>query len=156
MLKSNGRNWSWWSSRTPLRCPRLGKWWVLKFHWSLGLSSNLIGEWNLLSVSLNIRTFILNSIGEKIILDSHWFMKDEEAIDWREGFQYFHWTRGTSSRRGQGGLLKRRSLCVFFLEEGGGEWVWERRISFYVWKNVVHRKKIVCKQRAWKEVVCSK
>jgi hypothetical protein len=27
---------------------------------------------------------MLNSIGEKIILDSHWFMKDEEAIDWRE------------------------------------------------------------------------
>jgi hypothetical protein len=25
-------------------------------------------------------------MGEQIILDSHWFMKDEEAIDWREGF----------------------------------------------------------------------
>jgi hypothetical protein len=42
----------------------------------LGLSSNLIGEWNLLSVSLGIRILILNSIGEKIICDSHWFMKD--------------------------------------------------------------------------------
>jgi hypothetical protein len=80
----------------------------------LGLSSNLIGEWTLLSVSLGIRILILNSIREKIILDSHWFMKDEEAIDWKEGFQYFHWTRGTSSRRGQRGLPRRRSLCVFF------------------------------------------
>jgi hypothetical protein len=41
-------------------------------------------------------------------------MKDEEAIDWREGFQYFHWTRGTSSRRGQTGLSKNKSVCVFF------------------------------------------
>jgi hypothetical protein len=41
-------------------------------------------------------------------------MKDEEAIDWREGFQYFCWTRGTSSRRGQGGLPRRRSSCDFF------------------------------------------
>jgi hypothetical protein len=61
----------------------------------------LIREWNLISVSLGIRIFILNSIGEKIILDLHWFMKDEEAIDWSEGFQYFHWTRGPSSRRGE-------------------------------------------------------
>jgi hypothetical protein len=79
----------------------------------LGLSSNLIGEWKFFCVSLGIRILIQNSIGEKIILDSHWFMKDEEAIDWREGFQYFHVTRGTSSRRGQGGLPRRRSSCVF-------------------------------------------
>jgi hypothetical protein len=80
----------------------------------LELSSNLIGEWNLLSVSLGIRIIILNSIGEKIILDFHWFMKDEEAIDWREGFQYFHWTRGTSLRRGQRGLPRKRNVCAFF------------------------------------------
>ncbi len=41
-------------------------------------------------------------------------MKDEEGIGWREGFQYFHWTRGTSSRWGQGGLPRKRSSCVFF------------------------------------------
>ncbi len=140
MLKSNGQNWSWWSSRTPSKCPRLGRGWVLQFHSSLGLSSNLIGEWNLFNVSLSIRIFILNSIGKKIILDSHWFMKDEEAIDWREGFQYFHWTKGTSSRRGQGGLPRKKSSCVFLGEEGG-EWMWERKISSYVWKNVVHGKK---------------
>jgi hypothetical protein len=38
-------------------------------------------------------------------------MKDEEAIDWREGFQDFHWTRRTSSRRGDGRLTKRDFMC---------------------------------------------
>jgi hypothetical protein len=84
----------------------------------LGLSSTLIREWNFLSVSLGIRILILNSIGEKIF---HWFMKDEDAIDWRDGFQYFHWTRGISSKRGQGGTLKRRNVCVFFSEKEGGK-----------------------------------
>jgi hypothetical protein len=42
-------------------------------------------------------------------------MKDEEAIDWRESFQNFHWTRRTSSRRGHARLTKRREVsCVFF------------------------------------------
>jgi hypothetical protein len=40
-------------------------------------------------------------------------MKDEEAIDWREGFQDFHWTRKTSSRRGDGKLTK-EDLMFFF------------------------------------------
>jgi hypothetical protein len=83
----------------------------------LGLSTSLITEWNLFRVSLGIKILILNSIGEKIIINSHWFMKDEEAIDWRESFQYFHWTRGTSLRRGQRSLLRRRSSCVFFSKE---------------------------------------
>jgi len=47
----------------------------------------LIGRWNPLNVSLGIKIFILNSIGGQIIFDSHWFLKDEEAMDWREGFQ---------------------------------------------------------------------
>jgi hypothetical protein len=46
----------------------------------------LIGGWNPFSVSLGIRIFILNSIGGQIILDSHWFLKAEEAMDWRERF----------------------------------------------------------------------
>jgi hypothetical protein len=82
----------------------------------------LIGEWNLLSVSLGIKILILNSIGEKIILDSHWFMKDEEAIDWRERFPNFNWTRRTSSRRGHGRLTKRGMVsCVFSPGKKGGE-----------------------------------
>jgi hypothetical protein len=71
---------------------------------------------------LGIRIFIPNSIGEKIIIDSHSFMKDEEAIDWREGFPNFHWTRRTSSRRGHGRLTKRGVIsCVFFLRKKGGK-----------------------------------
>jgi hypothetical protein len=49
-------------------------------------------------------------------------MNDEEAIDWREGFQDFHWTRRTSSRRGDGRWARRPHIYqggfyVFFLEE---------------------------------------
>jgi hypothetical protein len=46
----------------------------------------LIGRWNPLSVSLGTKIFILKSIGGQIILDSHWFLKDEEAMDWRGRF----------------------------------------------------------------------
>jgi hypothetical protein len=46
----------------------------------------LIGGWNSLNVSLGIKILILNSIGGQIILDFHWLLKDEEAMDWREGF----------------------------------------------------------------------
>jgi hypothetical protein len=71
-------------------------------------------------VSLGIKILILNSIGEKIIFDSHWFMKDEEAINWKEGFPNFHWTRRTSSRRGHERLTKRGVVsCVFFLGKKG-------------------------------------
>jgi hypothetical protein len=42
-------------------------------------------------------------------------MKDEEAIDWRERFPTFHWTRRTSSRRGARRFTKGSGfLCVFF------------------------------------------
>jgi hypothetical protein len=46
----------------------------------------LIGGWNPLNVSLGIRIFTLKSIGGQIILNFHWFLKDEEAMDWKEGF----------------------------------------------------------------------
>jgi hypothetical protein len=46
----------------------------------------LIGGWNLLSVSLDTRIFILNSIGGQIVFYFHWFMKDEKAIEWKERF----------------------------------------------------------------------
>jgi hypothetical protein len=38
------------------------------------------------SVSMGTKILNLNSIGVQIILDSHWFLKDEKAMDWREGF----------------------------------------------------------------------
>jgi hypothetical protein len=73
----------------------------------------LIGEGNFLKVSLGLGILILNPIGKKN--HSHWFMKDEEAIDWRKRFPTFHWTRRTSSRRGDRKLTKRNDImCVFF------------------------------------------
>jgi hypothetical protein len=84
----------------------------------------LIGEWNLLSVSLGIRILILNYIRRQILIDFHWFLKDEEAMDWRERFHNFHWTKKTSSRRSHeklGGkeFLGGFFLGLFFLEKGG-------------------------------------
>jgi hypothetical protein len=35
---------------------------------------------------LGTKILILNSIEGQIILDSHWFLKDDEAMDWRERF----------------------------------------------------------------------
>ncbi len=50
-------------------------------------------------MSLSPRILILKSIGGQINLNSRWLLKHEEAIDWRRGFQSFHWARGTSSRK---------------------------------------------------------
>jgi len=44
-------------------------------------------------------------------------MKDEEAIDWRERFLTFHWTRRISSRSGDRRFTKGSGSCVCFLEE---------------------------------------
>jgi hypothetical protein len=40
-------------------------------------------------------------------------MKHEGAIDWRENFSNFHWTRKASSRRGLEGVprMERSILC---------------------------------------------
>jgi hypothetical protein len=48
---------------------------------------------------LGPRILILKLIGGQINLNFHWFLKDEEAIDWRRGFRSFHWAKGTSSRK---------------------------------------------------------
>jgi hypothetical protein len=70
-------------------------------------------------------------------------MKDEETIDWREGFPNFHWTRRTSSRRGHRGLPKGEgSILRFGKEKEENEC--EKEINSYVWKGVVHGKD-VCK-----------
>ncbi len=45
-------------------------------------------------VSLGPRILILKSTGRKIIINSRWLLKDEEAIDWRGGFWSFHWAWG--------------------------------------------------------------
>jgi hypothetical protein len=40
----------------------------------------LIGGWNIFYVSLGPKIFILKLIGGQIIFNSHWILKDEEAI----------------------------------------------------------------------------
>jgi hypothetical protein len=74
----------------------------------------LIGGWNIFCVSLGLRIFIQKSIEGKIIFNFRWLLKDEEAIDWRGGFRSFHWVRGTSLRKGDGGLPRERRIsCVW-------------------------------------------
>jgi len=48
-------------------------------------------------------------------------MRDEEAIDWREIFPNFHWTRRPSSRRGDRRLMKGSGILCVFLEREEGE-----------------------------------
>jgi hypothetical protein len=60
----------------------------------------LIGGWNPLNVSLGTRILILKSIGGQIILNSHWFLKDEEAMDWRRGFPQLPWDKESKLKEG--------------------------------------------------------
>jgi hypothetical protein len=48
----------------------------------------ILFDWRMefLFISLGPRILILKSNGEHIILNFHWLLKDEEAIDWRGGF----------------------------------------------------------------------
>jgi hypothetical protein len=78
----------------------------------------LIGGWNIFRVSLGPRFLILKSIGGQIIHNSHWLLKDEEAIDWREGFQSFHWSRETSSQKVMEAYQGREEYVVLVEREG--------------------------------------
>jgi hypothetical protein len=81
--------------------------------------------------------------------------KDEEAIDWSKGFQNFHWTRGTSSRK----VMEAYQRGGFFLElyvekkkKGRGS---VRNLLVLMCVRITHGKD-VCKNQTWKESVCSK
>jgi hypothetical protein len=63
-----------------------------------------------LCVYLGPRIFILKSIGGQIILNSHWLLKDEEAIDWKERFRSL---KGNTLKEGEGGLPKREEYVVW-------------------------------------------
>jgi hypothetical protein len=60
----------------------------------------LVGVWNILNVSLGTRILILKSIGGQIIFNSHWFLKDEEAMDWRGGFPQLPWDKENKLKMG--------------------------------------------------------
>jgi hypothetical protein len=81
-------------------------------------------------------------------------MKDEEAIDWSEGFQNFG--QGEQAQGGVMGSLPGKILCVFREKKEEDECV-RKKLVIMCGENVVREKKQnVCKQRAWEEVVCSK
>ncbi len=70
---------------------------------------------------MGIKIFILNSIGGQITIDSHWFMKDEEAIDWREGFSTTSIGQG---KKAQGRIMEslgEKSFLVFCVFIGKGK-----------------------------------
>ncbi len=96
-------------------------------------------------VSLGPRILILKSIGGQIIFNFRWLLKDEEAIDWRGGFQSFHWARGASSRKRHGGLPREKEVSwVRERKKEEKECVEKKGISSYGWKGVVHER-YVCK-----------
>ncbi len=66
--------------------------------------------------------FILKSIGGQIIINFHWFLKDDEAVDWRGGFLNFHGTRRTSEKRGLEKLGGEEFLALFFLCDFSWKW----------------------------------
>jgi hypothetical protein len=78
----------------------------------------LIGGWNIFCVSLGPRIFILKLIGRQIILNSHWLLKDEEAIDWGEGFRSLKGSRGISSRKVKEAYQGKRSILCGEKEKG--------------------------------------
>jgi hypothetical protein len=70
-------------------------------------------------VSLGPRILILKSIGGQIILNSHWLLKDEEAIDWREGFRSLKGSRGTVQGKVKEAYQGERSMLWGGKEKGG-------------------------------------
>jgi hypothetical protein len=83
-------------------------------------------------------------------------MKDEEAIDWREGFANFHWTRRTSSRRGHGRLIKGEWYLVCFFQGKKEENERVTKKLVFMCERMLFMEKMCAKRKAWKEVVCSK
>jgi hypothetical protein len=78
----------------------------------------LIGGWNIFCVSLGPKILILKAIGGQIILNSHWLLKDEEAIDWGKGFRNLKGSRGTSSRKVREVYQGERSILCGEKEKG--------------------------------------
>jgi hypothetical protein len=79
----------------------------------------LIGGWNFFCVSLGLIILILKSIGGQIILNFHWLLKDDEAIDWRERIRSLKGSRGTSSRKVKEAYQGERSMLCGGKEKGG-------------------------------------
>jgi hypothetical protein len=68
---------------------KIGK--KMSFPIPLVLKIIILFDWGVepLSLSLGTRILILNSIEGEIIFNFHWFLKDEKAVGWKEGFPQF-------------------------------------------------------------------
>jgi len=53
--------------------------------------------------------------------NSHWPLKDEEAIDWCKRISKLSLDKGNKLKEGHGGLPSEKTLCVWKKEEGRGE-----------------------------------
>jgi len=80
----------------------------------------LIGGWNIFCVSLGPRIFILKSIGGKIILNSHWLLKDEGPLIEGKDFE---------TSIGQGKQSQRKVMEAY-----------QRREEYFVWKKEERRR----------------
>jgi hypothetical protein len=76
----------------------------------------LIIKWNLFNVSLRTKILILNFIGGQIIVNFHWFIKDERAIDWRERFPQIPLDKENKLKEGSWEVWVKGIFlsCVFF------------------------------------------
>jgi hypothetical protein len=80
---------------------------------------------------LGIRIFILIPLKRKIIIDSHWFIKDEGAIDWWERFST---SIGQRSKLKEGSWkgIKEKKIILCFGGKKRKNWRCEKDISFEV------------------------
>jgi len=77
----------------------------------------LIGGWKPFSVSLSIRILIINFIGRSNYFPFPLVLKDEEAIDWKEGFSTTSKDKGNKLKEGSWEALGwGKSFYFVFLE----------------------------------------
>jgi hypothetical protein len=90
--------------KNPIKMSKIGK--MMNLPIPLVMRIIILFDWrmNLLNVSLGTKILILNSIRGQIIFDFHWFMKDKEAIDWKEGFPQLPLDKETKLKGGHGKL----------------------------------------------------
>jgi hypothetical protein len=79
----------------------------------------------------------------QIIINPHWFTKDEKTIDWREGFPQLPLNKKSKHKEGSWEALGFES-CVFVKE---GKCVYERITSLLCVKKCCSWKQMVCKQK---------
>ncbi len=71
-----------------------------------------------------------------------------------QGISKLSLDKGNKLKEGDGNLPRERIFCVYVEKKKRGESSVRKDFSSYVWKGV--HGKGVCKNQAWKEVVCSK